>query len=63
MSEDNQKKLMVQGSKFAAYAPNFKAAESPAESAKAVLGVLEKASLANGDGGAFVSHLGSKQWL
>jgi hypothetical protein len=63
VSEENMQKLMVQGSKFAAYAPHFKAADSPADSAKAVLEVLEKSSLANGDGGAFVSHFGNKQWL
>lgn len=54
---------MIQGAKFAAYAPHFTAPDSPADSVKQVLGILESKSLANGDGGAFVSHLGTKQWL
>jgi hypothetical protein len=56
-------KLAIQGAKFAKYAPHFKGPIQPEESAIAVLSVVEKASLANGDGGAFVSHLGTKQWL
>jgi hypothetical protein len=57
------KKFMVQGSKFAAYAPHFKGADTSADSVSAVLKVLEEKSLANGDGGAFVSHFGTKQWI
>jgi hypothetical protein len=36
---------------------------TPEESVTAVLSVMNKASIANGDGGAFISHLGNKQWL
>ena len=50
-------------SKFGAYAPHFKGPMSAEESVKAVLGVVEKASLEDGYGGAFISHLGNKQWL
>jgi hypothetical protein len=50
-------------SKFAAYAPHFKGPMSAEDSVKAVLGVVEKASLEGGYGGAFISHLGNKQWL
>jgi hypothetical protein len=63
VSEENAQKLMVQSSKFAAYAPHFKAMDTATDSAKAVLKVLEEKSLANGDGGAFVSHFGTKQWI
>ena len=51
------------GAKFMAYTPHFKGAITPEESVKAVLGVTEKSSLENGDGGAFISHLGTKDWL
>jgi len=50
-------------SKFAAYAPHFKGPISAEESIKAVMEVVEKASVDGGDGGAFISHLGNKQWL
>ena len=49
--------------KFAAYAPHFKGPISAEESVKAVMGVVEKASVEGGDGGDFISHLGNKQWL
>lgn len=49
--------------KFQAYAPHFKGPMSPEESVKAVTSVFEKASVANGDGGSFVSHFGTKQWI
>jgi hypothetical protein len=54
---------MAQGAKFVAYSPDFTGPATPEESVKAVLAVVEKASLANGDGGAFLSHFGNKQWL
>lgn len=50
-------------SRFVAYAPHFKGPMSAEESVKAVLGVAEKASVEGGYGGAFISHLGNKQWL
>ncbi|KAF5861656.1 hypothetical protein ETB97_012743 [Aspergillus alliaceus] len=49
--------------KFAEYAPHFRRPLTPRESVAAVLSVSNKASIANGDGGAFISHLGNKQWL
>ena len=49
--------------KFAKYAPSFKGPISPQESVEKVLAVIEKASVANGDGGSFVSHFGNKQWI
>jgi hypothetical protein len=57
------KKLMVQGEKFKAYAPHFEGPASPDEAAKDVLSVVEKATLRNGNAGAYVSHFGNKQWL
>jgi len=49
--------------KLAAYAPHFKGPISTEESVRAVRSVWEKASIENGDGGSFVSHLGNKQWV
>jgi hypothetical protein len=49
--------------KFATYAPHFKGPISAEESVKAVLSVAKRASVEGGDGGAFISHLGNKQWL
>jgi NAD(P)-dependent dehydrogenase (short-subunit alcohol dehydrogenase family) len=49
--------------KFAEYAPGFKGPITPSESIGKVLSVIDKASVENGDGGSFVSHLGNKQWL
>jgi hypothetical protein len=51
------------GKKFAAYAPHFSRMLTPEESVTAVLGVVEKKSVAGGDGGSFISHLGNQQWL
>lgn len=52
---------MVQ--KFNKYSPNFTGPATLDASVKDVISVYEKASLANGDGGVFVSHTGTKQWL
>jgi hypothetical protein len=49
--------------KFATYAPDFKGPDTPQDSVRAVLSVMEKSSIENGDGGAFVSHFGNKQWI
>ena len=49
--------------KFAAYAPHFKGPITAEESVKAMMVVVERASVKGGDGGAFISHLGNKQWL
>ncbi|KAF2819387.1 short chain dehydrogenase [Ophiobolus disseminans] len=48
--------------KLAAYAPHFKGPIATEESVRAVRSVWEKASIET-DGGAFVSHLGNKQWV
>lgn len=56
-------KAMELGMKFAAYAPDFQRPLTPEESVTAVLGVIEKKTVEGGDGGAFISHLGTKRWL
>jgi hypothetical protein len=57
------KKFMELGAKFQKAAPHWKGPITPEESVKAVLSVIEKASVEGGDVGAFVSHYGNKQWL
>jgi hypothetical protein len=48
---------------FFKYAPHARKRE-PYEAANDILSVMNKASLENGDGGQFLSHLGSTtQWL
>jgi hypothetical protein len=61
--EEEQQKLMTMAGKFAAYAPHFTGGSKPEDAVSDVLKVVEKSSLANGDGGAYLSHLGNKQWL
>jgi hypothetical protein len=63
VSPEDAEKAAVLVTKFIEYAPHFKRPLTPEESISAVLSVLHKASIANGDGGAFISHLGTKQWL
>lgn len=63
VTEEQQKGLASMAAQFQKYAPHFKGPITPEESVKQVISVYEKASLANGDGGSFVSHFGTKQWL
>ncbi|KAI1432413.1 NAD(P)-binding protein [Xylaria sp. CBS 124048] len=49
--------------KFQKYQPNFKGPVKPEVAIKAVINTWENASIEKGHGGAFLSHLGSKQWL
>ena len=60
---EDVEKAAVLVRKFVEYAPHFKRPLTPEESVTAVLSAMNKASIANGDGGAFISHLGNKQWL
>ncbi|KAH7400838.1 hypothetical protein DE146DRAFT_788343 [Phaeosphaeria sp. MPI-PUGE-AT-0046c] len=62
-TEEENKKLLVRDMKFLAYAPESKGHATPEDAVRDVLKVAEGASLANGDGGAFLSHLGNKQWI
>jgi hypothetical protein len=54
---------MAMVAKFAEYAPDWKGAITPEVSVKAVMSVINNASIENGDGGSFISHWGNKQWL
>jgi NAD(P)-dependent dehydrogenase (short-subunit alcohol dehydrogenase family) len=61
-TQEDVEGFKVIGEKFAKYAPHFKGSLSPEESVKMQMEVLEKATVKT-HGGAFVSHLGNKQWL
>ena len=50
------------GAAFAAYAPHFTGLLTPEDSVKAVVDVIEKATVET-KGGDFVSHYGTKTWL
>lgn len=67
---EQMQNMMGMLGKLAAYAPHLLAddgkpapATPPAEAIPQIRAVWEKASLENGDGGAFVSHFGNQQWL
>jgi hypothetical protein len=55
--------MMAMAAKFSEYAPDWKGAITPEVSIKAVMSVINNASIEKGDGGAFISHWGNKQWL
>ena len=63
VSEKDMQGVTAMMTKFQQYAPHFQGQMTPEESVKSVVSVFEKASVANGDGGSFVSHLGTKQWI
>ncbi|KAI2630418.1 hypothetical protein GGS26DRAFT_559334 [Hypomontagnella submonticulosa] len=49
--------------KFTKYKPDFSGPVSPETSVRDMKAVWEKTSVENGDGGAFLSQYGNKQWL
>jgi hypothetical protein len=49
--------------KISTYAPGFKGATPVEDAIPIIRSTWEKASIANGYGGAFVSHHGTKQWI
>lgn len=62
--EDELSKLKISlGGKFMKYAPDWKGPITPEESVNAMRTVIDKASVEAGDGGAFISHFGTKKWL
>jgi hypothetical protein len=63
VTEDQIKNAIARGGKFAKYAPNFTGRTTPTQSVNDMLTVINKASLVDGYGGCFISHLGTKRWL
>jgi hypothetical protein len=55
-------KVMCLGTKLINYAPEFKGPTRPEDAARDVLNFVENAKLTDGLAGAFVSHLGNKNW-
>jgi len=51
------------GKKLASIAPHFKGPITAEESITAMLKVIGESSVEKGQGGAFISHFGNKQWL
>ncbi|KAI0468862.1 NAD(P)-binding protein [Xylaria cf. heliscus] len=45
------------------YAPHFTGPSTTESSVNDILAVIDKSSVENGDGGSFVSHFGTKQWI
>ncbi|KFY06752.1 hypothetical protein V492_07783 [Pseudogymnoascus sp. VKM F-4246] len=54
-------RMQEMGAEFARFYPNFKGPISPAESVPLMKNVIDNMTVE--DSGAFLSHLGSKQWL
>ena len=61
--EGDAKKAQELGMKFATYAPHFTRMLTTEESISSILNVIDQKSVAGGDGGKFISHLGNQQWL
>lgn len=62
VTEEQLQGVQAMGAKFAQYAPHFKGPITPHESIKAMLSVIEKATVEE-HGGQAISHFGNRQWL
>ncbi|TVY86622.1 putative oxidoreductase [Lachnellula willkommii] len=62
LSPEEVQRNMAIGRKFTTYAPGFKGWATPRDSARAVLDVVQKATM-EANGGQLVSHFGNRQWL
>lgn len=49
--------------KFKRYSPTFEGPDTPPESIKAVLSVVNNSSIESGAAGAYLSHFGNKRWV
>lgn len=63
VTPDKQEGLQKFVEKFKRYSPTFKGADSPPESIKAVMSVVNNSSIENGAAGAYLSHFGNKRWV
>ncbi|KAK0619548.1 hypothetical protein B0T14DRAFT_430854 [Immersiella caudata] len=63
ITEEQKAKIGGIVGKFSQYAPGFKGPLTPVESVSMMRGVVEKASIEGGMGGAFVSQHGNDIWL
>ncbi|KAB5536209.1 hypothetical protein GE09DRAFT_1141760 [Coniochaeta sp. 2T2.1] len=62
-TEQDNAKLGETVAKFMQYAPDFKGPITPEESVTCMRKVITEASIEKGNGGNFLSHFGTKQWL
>ncbi|KAG9192944.1 hypothetical protein G6011_11678 [Alternaria panax] len=63
-AEEDKPKFRAMVGKFMEYQPSFTGAAQPEDSVRDILKVVESSSVANGDGGAYLSHLGKGQkWI
>lgn len=62
MNEEQLKNVQAMGAKFLQYAPHFTGPIEPRDSIKAMLSVIDNATVEK-DGGKAVSHFGNRQWL
>lgn len=62
MTPEQLTAIQAMGAKFNRYAPHFTAPSTPEESVKALLSVIDNATVEK-DSGAFLSHHGNKNWL
>jgi len=62
VSPEEMQGMMGFVSKLQAHAPHFKGPISPEESVRSIRSVWEKATIEK-DAGAFISHLGNKEWV
>ncbi|OTB01940.1 hypothetical protein M426DRAFT_63096 [Hypoxylon sp. CI-4A] len=60
---EQQEKLGGLMAKFTKYKPDFSGPVTPEVAVRDIKAVWESKSVENGDGGAFLSHHGNKQWL
>jgi hypothetical protein len=63
VTEEEHQKIGGVVQKFAAYAPHITGPLTPEQSVMAMKSVIANVSIEKGDGGGFLSHLGTKQWL
>ncbi|KAK3326922.1 hypothetical protein B0T19DRAFT_148903 [Cercophora scortea] len=55
--------FLEMGHKFTLYNPDFKDMDQPVDSIKAILSLVDKCSIENGDSGRYLSHFGNRRWV
>ena len=62
-NEEEAARMQALFGKLLSYAPHFTGPVPPEVAVRDVMKVAYDANLEKGDGGRFVSHLGTKRWL
>ncbi|KAF4125865.1 Short-chain dehydrogenase [Geosmithia morbida] len=63
LTEEQQARMGEMAKKFAELEPHFKGPATPESAVQHVLAVIDRSSVANGNGGTFVSRFGNQEWL